>query len=150
MCDYSLYGIPTRLAEEDEVLVVHRFHTGSKGLTSPEFLKPKERAKGLVAMFTQLLGFISLREECAVCIPDGAKLVVHGISPNLQRACGLSSSESVTFRQLSMAEHVFRDAVEFSNGVRVRLQDLEEGQNVEVVALSSRHSDVAEEKLIPV
>jgi hypothetical protein len=48
-----------------------------------------------------------------------------------------------------MAEHVFRDAVEFRNGVRVRLQDLEEGQNVEVVALSS-HSDVAEEKLIPV
>jgi len=38
MCDYSLHGIKNRLAEEGEVLVVHRFHTGSKGLTSPEYL----------------------------------------------------------------------------------------------------------------
>ena len=31
MCDYSLHGIENRLAEEDEVLVVHRFYLGSKG-----------------------------------------------------------------------------------------------------------------------
>jgi hypothetical protein len=35
MCDYSLHGIKNRLAEAGETLVVHRFHTGSKGLTSP-------------------------------------------------------------------------------------------------------------------
>ena len=30
--------IENRLAEEGEVLVVHRFYSGSKGLTSPEYL----------------------------------------------------------------------------------------------------------------
>ena len=35
MCDYSLQGIRNRLAEQGEILVVHRFQTGSKGLTSP-------------------------------------------------------------------------------------------------------------------
>ena len=34
MCDYSLQGIRNRLAEQGEILVVHRFQTGSKGLTS--------------------------------------------------------------------------------------------------------------------
>ncbi len=48
MCDYSLHGIRNRLAEEGETLVVHRFFTGSKGLTSPEYLKPGTR--GLCGM----------------------------------------------------------------------------------------------------
>jgi hypothetical protein len=46
MCDYSLHGIRNRLAKEDEVLLVHRFYTGSKGLTSPEYLEPAARPKG--------------------------------------------------------------------------------------------------------
>ena len=33
MCDYSLMGIPNRLACEGEDLVVHQFRTGSRGLT---------------------------------------------------------------------------------------------------------------------
>src|SRR5262249_17203095 len=140
MCDYSLHGIPSRLAEKDEVLVVHRFYTGSKGLTSPGSLKPIERPKTLMAKVAKLLGFQP--EECAVCIPDGARLVLHGISSNLQNALGLLSVETVTFRQLSMNEYTHRDAVEFSNGIRIRLQDLEEGQSVEVLALSSGDADV--------
>ena len=140
MCDYSLHGIPSRLAEKDEVLVVHRFYTGSKGLTSPESLKPIERPRSLMAKVAKLLGFQP--EECAVCIPDGAKLLLHGISANLQNALGLMSVETVTFRQLSMNEYTHRDAVEFSNGIRIRLQDLEEGQSVEVLTLSSGDADV--------
>ena len=35
MCDYSLAGIPNRLAVEGEELAVHRFPTGSIGLASP-------------------------------------------------------------------------------------------------------------------
>ena len=145
MCDYSLHGIPSRLAEKDEVLVVHRFYTGSKGLTSPESLKPIERPKSLMAKVAKLLGFPLQREESAVCIPDGAKLRLHDVSPTLQEAHGLMSFETVTFRQLSMNEYTYRDAIEFSNGIRVRLQDLEEGQSVEVLALSSGNSDVPEE-----
>jgi hypothetical protein len=36
MCDYSLAGVPNRLAVEGEELVVHRFPTGALGLASPD------------------------------------------------------------------------------------------------------------------
>ena len=39
MCDYSLHGLPNRLAEEGEELVAHRFITGAIGLTSPAELR---------------------------------------------------------------------------------------------------------------
>ena len=154
MCDYSLHGMPNRLAEEGEVLVVHRFLTGSKGLTSPEYLKPTEKRseqpkpKGLMAIFTRKCAAPS--SVCVVCIPDGAKLVLHGISPTLQRTHGFSPSEAVTFRQLAPDAHAYRDAVEFKNGVRVRLQELEEGQNIEVWALSSEKPDGRDEKRMAV
>ncbi|PYS09370.1 MAG: hypothetical protein DMG15_24045 [Acidobacteria bacterium] len=146
MCDYSLHGIPNRLAEKDEVLVVHRFYTGSKGLTSPEYLKPPEQSKkGLLSTLTQFLAFPAQPRVCAVCIPDGAKLMIYGISPTFQQAHGLNSAEAVTFRQLSADAHTYRDAVEFKNGVKVRLQDLEEGQRVEVLTLSSERAEAQAE-----
>lgn len=148
MCDYSLHGIANRLAEDGEVLVVHRFHTGSKGLTSPEYLKPIEPPKGLMAILKR--AFAAQSRVCAVCIPDGAKLVLHGISPTFQRTHGFSPSEAVTFRQLAPDAHAYRDAVEFKNGVRVRLQELEEGQNIEVWALSSEKPDGRDEKRMAV
>jgi hypothetical protein len=46
MCDYSLCGIPNRLAIEGEELVVHRFRTGSLGLASPADLQMRERLRG--------------------------------------------------------------------------------------------------------
>jgi hypothetical protein len=143
MCDYSLHGIRNRLAEEGEILVVHQFHTGSKGLTAPEYLKPTEKPKGLVAFVKSM--FAAPPIECAVCIPDGAKLVIVGISPALQQTHGLCATESATFRQLSADARTHRDAVEFKSRLRIRLQDLEEGQSVEVVALSSREAGVREE-----
>jgi hypothetical protein len=82
---------------------------------------------------------------CAVCVPDGAQLVLHGISPALQQAHGLSETEAVTFRQLSAEAHTYRDALEFKSGVRVRLQELEDGQRVEVLTLSSEQADVQAE-----
>jgi hypothetical protein len=139
MCDYSLHGIRNRLAKEDEVLMVHRFFTGSKGLTSPEYLQPAARPKGVLAALKRIFAG---PQACAVCVPDGAKLMLHGISPKLQEAHGLNSTEPVTFRQLSEQAQTYRDAVEFRNGVRVRLQELEEGQRVEVLTLSSEKTDV--------
>ena len=135
MCDYSLHGVRNRLAEEGEVLVVHRFFTGSKGLTSPEYLKATGQSKGWIAGLRKL--FAIENQPCAVCVPDGAKLVVYGIPPRLQDAHGLSFDEAVTFRQLSLDFHTYRDAMEFQNGVRVRLQEFDDGQRVEVLALSS-------------
>ena len=143
MCDYSLHGIENRLAHEGEVLVVHRFDTGSKGLTSPEYLKPTEKPKGLIAILKSK--FAAKPRVCAVSVPDGAKLILHGISSTRRKAHGLSSTEPVTFRQLSADVATYRDAVEFRNGVNVRLQDLEEGQPVEVLTLSSENAGVRDE-----
>ena len=143
MCDYSLYGIENRLAEEGEVLVVHRFHSGSKGLTSPEYLKSTEQPKGLMAILKRM--FAARSGVCAVCIPDGAQLVLHGILPTLQQAHDLRETETVTFRQLSASAGTYRDAFEFRNGVKVRLQDLQEGQSAEVLALSSDSAGVRHE-----
>jgi len=143
MCDYSLQGIESRLAEEGEVLVVHRFYTGSKGLTLPQYLKPTEQSRGWKAILTRR--FPAQSRVCAVCIPDGAELMLRGISPTLQQAHGLSTTEAVTFRQVSADAATYRDAVEFKNGVKVRLQDLEEGQSVQVLALSSEDARVREE-----
>src|SRR5262249_6200872 len=146
MCDYSLHGIENRLAEEGEVLVVHRFYTGSKGLTSPEYIKAAEPPKGLMGIWKRM--FAAPSGPCAVCIPDGAKLMLHGISPALQEAHGLFAAEIATFRQLSADAATYRDAVEFRNGAKVRLQDLEEGQSVGVLALSSERAGADEGKFI--
>jgi hypothetical protein len=147
MCDYSLQGIDSRLAGEGEVLVVHRFHTGSKGLTSPQYLKPREQPKGFIAILKNMFAVES--KECAVCIPDGARLMLHGIQPTLQHTHDLSTTEPVTFRQLSANAGTYRDAVEFKNGIKLRIQDLEEGQRVEVLALSSEKASVQEALLLP-
>ena len=136
MCDYSLHGIPNRLAKEGEILVVHRFYSGSKGLTSPEYLKAIEEGTGWMAILKKLF---AAPRDCAVCIPDGAQLTLHGLSQSLQERHGLSATEEVTFRQLSANAETYRDAVEFRNGVKLRVQDLEDGQSVEVVALSSEN-----------
>jgi hypothetical protein len=143
MCDYSLHGIRNRLAKEGETLVVHRFFTGSKGLTAPEYVQPVEKPRGLLATIKQL--FASPPDECAVCIPDGAKLVLYDIPADLQRRYFLCDAEPITFRQLSADPSTYRDAMEFCHGVTLRLQDLEEGQRVSVVALSPAELENAEE-----
>ena len=55
MCDYSLQGIRNRLAEQGEILVVHRFQTGSKGLTSPRYLQPVDKPKTWMATLSAFL-----------------------------------------------------------------------------------------------
>ena len=147
MCDYSLSGIPNRLAVKGETLIVHQFHTSSKGVTSPEFLKPAPKPKGLLAVLETLVSRYSPPKECAG-IPDGARLTLEGISEKLQEAYHLSPVEKVTFRQLSASALIYRDAVEFGNGMKVRLQELEEGQRLEVLALASEHGGDSERQLI--
>jgi hypothetical protein len=142
MCDYSLHGIENRLAVEGEILVVHRFYTGSKGLTSPQYLKPFEQSKGWIAALKRM--FAARNRVCAVCIPDGAQLMVHGISPALQQAHVLAATEAVVFRQLSANAGIYRDAVEFRNGAKLSLQELVEGQQIQVLALSSEKTNVPE------
>lgn len=132
MCDYSLHGIKNRLAKEGETLIVHRFHTGSKGLTSPEYLELSPSPSGVLAFLKSV--FAPVPNECAVCIPDGARLKLDGVR--------------VTFRQLSANSATYRDAIEFENGVKVRLQELETGQCMEVLSLSSEQFTAPAQRLI--
>jgi hypothetical protein len=148
MCDYSLHGIRSRLAEKGELLMVHRFSTGSKGLTAPDYLPAEPKAKGLIAILKTMLA--GQPNECAVCIPDGARLRIDNIPPMLRESHELSSTELVTFRQLSPDANTYRDAVEFSNGAKVRLQELENGQRFQVLALSSEEAPTQEEIVVPI
>jgi hypothetical protein len=122
MCDYSLAGIPSRLAVEGEQLVVHRFPTGSLGLASP---------------CPSLSRWWSAKQTPAVCVPPGARLILHEMPERLQHDLAVGPVEEVTFVQLSATPYQFRDAVRFSNGLEILLQQLQCGQQVEVLSLSS-------------
>ena len=118
MCDYSLAGIPNRLAVEGEQLVVHRFSTGSLGLASP-------------------CSSLWNKETPAVCIPHGARLRLRDVPQDLQLRFGLNATEEVTFVQQSAEAYQYRDAVRFQNGHEVLLQRLRCGQQVEVLSLAA-------------
>jgi len=75
------------------------------------------------------------RDDCAVCIPPGARLLLHSISPRLQRRARVGELEGVTFSQLSARENTHRDAVCFQNGYTILLQELQPGQIVEILSL---------------
>jgi hypothetical protein len=126
MCDYSLAGLPSRLAVEGEQLVVHRFTTGTLGLASP---------------CPSLSRWWSAKQTPAVCIPPGARLLLQKIPKDVQQQLGVAGTEEVAFVQLSATPYQFRDAVRFNNGREILLQKLQCGQQVKVVALSSGDSE---------
>ena len=132
MCDYSLAHLPNRLAVEGEKLVVHRFSTHSRGLTSAhpswkQILLPETRP--------------------AVCVPPGARLRLLDIPDYLRRQLGVGSVEEVTFLQKSMEAFHYRDAVRFANGREILLQCLPCGQRVEVLSLECADEHMAPAKL---
>ncbi len=131
MCDYSLAGIPNRMALEGEELVVHPFPTGALGLASPKI--PLGR-----------LWFA--KATPAVCIPPGARLLLRDIPMNLQRAYDVREAEEVTFVQQSAEAYRYRDAVRFQNGREILLQRLTCGQRVDVLDLSSDHPEAEENR----
>jgi hypothetical protein len=122
MCDYSLAGLPSRLAVEGEQLVVHRFPTGTLGLASP-CASPSR--------------WWSAKQTPAVCIAPGARLLLRDIPKDLQQQFGVRGTEEVAFLQLTATAYQFRDAVRFSNGRETLLQQLQCGQHVDVLSLSS-------------
>jgi hypothetical protein len=129
MCDYSLAGIPNRLAVEGEQLTVHRFSTGSLGLASPSI---------------PLARLCSAKESPAVCVPPGARLLLRDVPEDLQRQFGVGATEEVTFVQLSVTAYQYRDALRFKNGREILLQKLRCGQQVDVQYLSSGDFQEAE------
>lgn len=140
MCDYSLMAVPNRLAQEGEELVMHRFPTGSLGLASLDdrnrAARPPAANRTFWSALTSFFNPPHVDPVCAVCIPPGARLTLHDLPVRLQRQFEISAQETVTFTQITAAAHAYRDAVRFSNGGVIRLQELNEGLRVTVLDLS--------------
>src|SRR6185437_6581759 len=99
MCDYSLHSIKNRLALKGDRLVIHRFQTGSIGLApAPDMSAEAEREanRGFWRKFFRL-GPKPFAPACAVCIPPGAKLLVHDMPAAMRRDLHLRETEEVTF-----------------------------------------------------
>jgi hypothetical protein len=146
MCDYSLGGLPNRLAVDGEELTVHRFSTHSIGLASPLDLQMKiregrQRDQSLWHRFNSLF---DLASDCppvrAICIPPGARLVLKSIPLDLRCKWGVGADESVFFVQTSAEVNIHRDALRFRTGRQVLLQELREGMRVTVVSLGDDFS----------
>jgi hypothetical protein len=141
MCDYSLMAVPNRLAHEGEELVTHRFPTGSLGMASPADVRAAitPRQPGRQTIWQKIRAFFdptAAPAVCAVCLPPGARLLICDIPPRLQQQWGVSEREEATFTQTSAAVNTYRDAVRFSSGCEVRLQEFREGMRVRVMDLS--------------
>ncbi len=140
MCDYSLGGLPNRLAVDGDELMVHRFPTYSMGLAPAADLQPNVRASpGNRSLWQRIKYFFDLTPFCssiqAVCIPPGASLILKNIPDDLRRKWNLKEQETVLFTQISVEAHTYRDAVCFRNGRQVSLQHLTEGLPVKVLSL---------------
>jgi hypothetical protein len=140
MCDYSLMAVPNRLAQEGEELVTHRFPTGSLGLASPVDVRAATAPRPAVqhTVWQKIRAFFdppAAPAVCAVCIPPGARLQVCDIRKNAATLgrWGGGGSRFYCGREL---RNTYRDAVRFSGGLEVRLQELREGIKVRVVDLT--------------
>jgi len=149
MCDYSLMAVPNRLAQEGEELVTHRFPTGSLGMASPLDVRAATEPRPALkqTLWQQIRAFFdppAAPAVCAVCLPPGARLVLRDIPLRLQQQWGVCGQEDVVFTQITAAVNTYRDAVRFSSGREVRLQDLREGMRVVVAGLSGTEIPVLE------
>ena len=145
MCDYSLFAHPNRLANEGERLVVYRFSSTSVGLAAPADVAACQAAQCATAKrrwfsWARFRDWLNTPEPDhpvpAVCIPPGARLMVRDIGRDLQKELAVGAEEEVTFVELSLEAHRYRDAVQFANGRELLLQRLREGQRVDVLSLS--------------
>jgi len=145
MCDYSLQGLPNRLAQEGEVLTTYRFRTGSMGLASPADMaartcpqrKAAEQRSWWQAVLHWLNGGADSDELPAVCIPPGAKMMMTRVPDRLRREFALSAAEEVTFIQLSAEAFQFRDAIRFADGRQLLLQSFPSSVMFQVLKLAT-------------
>jgi hypothetical protein len=152
MCDYSLMGVPNRLAKEGEELVIHRFPAGTLGLASPsDLLRVRDQPQAWLTnlwltLKTIYWGPTTSNAVPAVCIPPGAQLMLQDFPIDLERSLTIGWAEEVTFTQLTAAANTHRDAVRFKNGVEIQLQKLAEGQRVKVLRLALADEFVRQER----
>jgi hypothetical protein len=123
MCDYSLMTFPNRLANESEILVTHKFSTGSIGFVSlNELCSARQVAQCAPAgLWGKLRPFFAVPAErptiSAVCIPPGARVKVRSIPERTRRT-------------------QFRDALRTKSGQEILLQAVGVGLQVQVMSLA--------------
>lgn len=152
MCDYSLHTVPNRLADQGEELVLHRFATGTLGFASRADLEKdaKQTATEPQGFWASLKGLLSPRpcpEIPAVCVPPGARLFIADMPLELRNSLRAGPSEIAVFTETSNQPYSYRDALVFSNGKPVLLQDLPEGLHAFVLSTSSSE-DMAREPVL--
>jgi len=148
MCDYSLGGLPNRLATAGEELIVHRFRTGSTGLASPADLrpvKPIEVPAPQMSLWCRLKNFFVEQPQRAlqapaVCVPPGATLLLKNVPVDLQRRWCVGLNEEVRFVQCSADVNRYRDCLQFKDERQILLQELREGMCLQVVSLGGNET----------
>ena len=140
MCDYSLGGLPNRLATEGDELIVHRFPTSSIGLAPAADVQTNSSdSPGNQSLWQRMKALLALPRFCpdipAVCVPPGASLMLRNIPSDLQRKWDIGEEETVLFTQISAEFKTHRDTICFRNGRQISLQHLREGLLINVVSL---------------
>jgi hypothetical protein len=151
MCDYSLMGVPNRLAQNGEDLVAHRFRTGSLGLAPAGACTQADVVGTGTGFWWMLKAFLrgEPTQAVAVCVPPGARLLLGDIPEPLQQSLRVGSAEEVTFTQLTATASMYRDAFRFKNGAELLLQRLSEGQRVRVLDCACANEAPRNEQLEP-
>jgi hypothetical protein len=144
MCDYSLHGLPNRLAIEGEQLVTRRFPTHSIGLASPRDIMAakyvQQEGDSRSSWWSMLKHCIPSRNRAAVpavCIPPGAHLRMYTSPSHSLRNIGVRPIEEVTFVQATTTPFQYRDGIELRNGSRILLQVLPEGVRFDVLSTNA-------------
>ena len=143
MCDYSLSGLPNRLAVEGEELVTHRFRTGVMGLASPAELSPTRAPigqRGHKNNWEKIKSFfgwaLQMPDACAVCVPPGAQLVLTCVPSQVATTRNITEGSELKFTQTSADVNTHRDALVMPDGTPVLLQVLPQGLRMRVVSLA--------------
>ena len=103
MCDYSLELYRSRTAVHGEQYQLHRFRSGTLGFADP------------------------IDCATAVCMPEGARLRLHGLADSLQVFLDVGPDAEVTMVRLPFRGNNHCDAVRFANGRELLLQHLNVG-----------------------
>lgn len=137
MCDYSLMIFPNRLAAEGEILITHKFSTGSIGFASPDEVRSIS-PNAPAGFWGKVRAWFAMQPSAsaipAVCIPPGARLRLDCIPERAQRTLRATVGDAVTFTEITSAWNQYRDALRLNRGREVLLQPIGEGLRIRVLS----------------
>lgn len=140
MCDYSLYTIQNRLAEEGEELILHKFETGTLGFASAsDFSRAgslNTRSRYFLGQYEGLVGTAAYSTVHGDLRSSRNSLITERHSTNCADTPPHRPKEIALFTEVSDRSYSYRDALLPPNGTRVLLQDLPAGLHALVLSLS--------------